>query len=207
MEKLDINVQCRSKGKSTGYNQRNDSSNANVISSNDAYEISFSAKTYSESVFPAYVGKLIFCLDSGATEHMVNDESYLSEVKLLKTPINIASAKNGAMLTATKIGKIYGSTVVNGTHLECKIEDVLFVNNLNCNLFSISKIESTGMKIVFNNRMVEISCNGKIVGQGTLNGKLYEIHFSLLKSQANVCNRQIWNCGTEDLGTSIKMMY
>lgn len=88
-------------------------------------------------------------IDSGASEHMTNDESLFKSWKNLDKPISIGIAKHGVSIFATKIGMISGTTIVNGSQRNCRITDVLFVKNLKCNLFSVSRLEKTGFYIMF----------------------------------------------------------
>ncbi|XP_062534498.1 zinc carboxypeptidase-like [Armigeres subalbatus] len=52
--------------------------------------------------------KVRFVVDSGASDHMVNDERMLEDVEELEKPVFIATAKSGTTLRGTKRGKSYG---------------------------------------------------------------------------------------------------
>lgn len=55
--------------------------------------------------------------------------------------------------------------------------DVIYIPEARCNLFSISKIESTGMKVVFEESKVEILHDSVVVATGQRNEKLYVLNF------------------------------
>ncbi|XP_058827814.1 uncharacterized protein LOC131687742 [Topomyia yanbarensis] len=53
-----------------------------------------------------------FVIDSGTSDHMVNDEKLLEDVQELEKPITISTAKAGQNLRATKVGKMRLKSVV-----------------------------------------------------------------------------------------------
>lgn len=59
-------------------------------------------------------------VDSGATNHIVNEESYFSKIETLEVPISISSAKIGSVLQATKIGDICYYQLSIGHHVSLK---------------------------------------------------------------------------------------
>uniref|UniRef100_A0A1Y1N9D3 CCHC-type domain-containing protein n=3 Tax=Photinus pyralis TaxID=7054 RepID=A0A1Y1N9D3_PHOPY len=52
------------------------------------------------------VNHIMWYVDSGATDHMVCNESYFSQINKLDKPINITVAKENEILKASKIGNI-----------------------------------------------------------------------------------------------------
>ena len=118
---------------------------------------------------------LNFYLDSGATDHMINDESYLTKCKILDSPIQISVAKNGIYLMASKVGTVSGSLSANGKKTAGLIEDVLYVKDLSCNLLSIRKLEAKGIKTVFENGKATLWNGENLLTEAASNGKLYEL--------------------------------
>lgn len=88
-------------------------------------------------------------------------------------------AKNGVSITATKIGTISGTVDVDGKMNDCTIKNVLFIPNLMCNLFSVRRLEEAGLKTVFENGIVKVMKDGKLVIKGVRRGKLYEFDLKL----------------------------
>lgn len=70
-----------------------------------------------------------FVLDSGATEHMVNNENYFDSLSTIED-ISISSAKQGAGMCAKQHGDISVKTFYNGDCGTKVIKDVLFVKDL-----------------------------------------------------------------------------
>lgn len=164
---------------------RNKSANANkdasvaFIAQNDAFN----------SV--QMMNSVRFCLDSGASDHMVNDKSIFIESRKLSVPQEIKVAKSGVKIFATEIGKIKGFIEVNGKIKSCEINDVLFVKELTCNLFSIKCLEEKGFKIVFEKGLVNIFKNNELVGQGKRNAKLFELTVKLDNNNiGNLCESE-----------------
>lgn len=140
-------------------------------------------------------------VDSGASDHMANDEKYFENLVALKNPVVIGVAKNGVCVQATKMGTIRGLVKVNGTNLKCKLENVLFCKDLSCNLFSIRRIEEAGMKTVFQNKKVNIYRGDYLVLQAERRVKLYEFYLNVHSSaSANLTTSQQNNLWHKRLG-------
>lgn len=155
---------------------------ANNASANDD-EIAFMAHQNSTNTT---VSK--WYVDSGATDHMTNDDSYFYESVCLVKPINISVAKAGIALVATKIGNIHGYVYVNGQWQLRSIKNVLYVADLKNNLFSIRRIEDAGFSVVFGNGVVKIMNDTKLLCEGKRINKLYELTFEIRSDEsANIC--------------------
>lgn len=76
----------------------------------------------------------IWCLDSGASEHLVSEESYLRDVEKLQTSIKIKIAKSGVILIAEKVGDVYIKSVIKDCIVNIVIKGVLYVPGLELNL-------------------------------------------------------------------------
>lgn len=109
------------------------------------------------------VREVRFILDSGCTEHMTNDESVFASARVLETPEQIAVAKNGISLEANKTGSIIGELSADNVKTPCTIKNVLFVEELKCNLLSVSKLEEAGMSVVFANGQARICRNENVI--------------------------------------------
>lgn len=120
-------------------------------------------------------------IDSGASEHMTNDDSLFTSSKQLNNPIPIGVAKNGVSIYATKIGIICGTTNMDGYERKCQIKDVLFVKDLKCNLFSVSRLEKAGFDIMFVEGEVHIKKNEIELIVGRRSGSLYEFKINVDK--------------------------
>ncbi|KAF2887536.1 hypothetical protein ILUMI_18637 [Ignelater luminosus] len=113
----------------------------NTISGNSKNGIGFKADLGNGNC----VTTLNWFLDSGATDHMINSECYFAETWELQHEIKISVAKYGEAITARKAGNVRGNLVVNGEMVKCTIKNVLFVPNLEHNLISITRLETSGV--------------------------------------------------------------
>lgn len=91
-----------------------------------------------------------FVLDSGATEHMVNEKQYFECLRNID-PVSITVAKKNEKLIARQRGDISIKTFYDGDSKTKRIKDVLFVKELKCNLMSIRSLTKKGYKVVFEN--------------------------------------------------------
>lgn len=112
-----------------------------------------------------------FILDSGATEHMVNNKEYFDCLYNIDS-IDIAVAKKDQKLKATQRGDITMKTFHNETKT---MKNVLFVKELKCNLMSIPSLTKKGYKIKFDGDFAYVSFNGKTQFTAKANGKLFEV--------------------------------
>lgn len=141
--------------------------------------------------------KILFYIDSGCTDHLVKDKNVFENLILLKTPIQIAIAKDGQFLEATGVGNIMCSSQVNKDNTPLKIKNALYVPKLRKNLLSVKRLENSGIKIVFENAEVKLYKREKLIGKGKC-GNLYEIGFNLAKLQCNRAEKknesyQLWH--------------
>lgn len=113
-----------------------------------------------------------FVLDSGATHHIVNNKEFFNNIHKVE-PIIITTAKSGAILVAKQQGDISIKTFFNGDCSTKTIQNVLFVENLKCNLMSIRQLTDKGYKVTFNGDVAFISKNDKNVFAARRNGQLY----------------------------------
>lgn len=103
-----------------------------------------------------------FVLDSGATEHMVNKESYFNKLNPTDE-IKITVAKKDASLCAKQRGDIHVRTFHNGDCSTKAIRNALFVKDLHSNLLSIRSLTKLGYRIVFEGDTADVTFNGKTV--------------------------------------------
>ncbi|KAH0818916.1 hypothetical protein GEV33_003874 [Tenebrio molitor] len=98
-----------------------------------------------------------FIIDSGATDHICNNLSLFESCTDLSTPVQIAVAKLGTSVTATKRGTIKVTTTQG---MEGQLEDVLYAPDVQHNLISVPRIQAKGMTVIFSPQGVTIK-NGK----------------------------------------------
>lgn len=127
---------------------------------------------------------LTFCVDSGCTDHLVNNKNYFDNLLMLKKPIKIAVAKNGNYMEAVGVGNIKVLSKLANEKIKCYIRNVLYVPNLRKNLLSVKKLESSNITVIFENNKVKLlDKNRKIIAIGKRNN-LYELNFEVIKRES-----------------------
>uniref|UniRef100_A0A1Y1L115 Retrovirus-related Pol polyprotein from transposon TNT 1-94 n=1 Tax=Photinus pyralis TaxID=7054 RepID=A0A1Y1L115_PHOPY len=125
---------------------------------------------------------ITFCVDSGCTDHMVNDKTVFTELVMLDKPVKIAVAKNENYLLAIGVGNIHVYSFIRGMRRECTIMNVFYVPNLRKNLLSVKKLEVAGVKVIFEHGLVKlIQDKHGLIGLGRRNN-LYEISFEVINN-------------------------
>jgi len=84
-------------------------------------------------------GKVEWILDSGCTDHIINNESYFTNYVCLKNPINV-KVRDGISVQATKVGNIQIYFLTYGKKINIKISNVFYVREMDRNLLSYAKL-------------------------------------------------------------------
>lgn len=98
-----------------------------------------------------------WCVDSGASAHMCNDETVFKN--LAKSTTESVKMADGRYLPIKGNGTINFETA----HSKFKLNEVQFIPGLQCNLLSVAKLTKSGCKVVFEKETCEISKDGKLL--------------------------------------------
>ena len=128
--------------------------------------------------------KLQFILDSGATDHLVNQLEMFTTMTELEVALKINIAKNNEAINATKKGTIQVTTNLGVTGI---LENVLYAPDLPYNLLSVCRIQEAGMCIIFSETgKAMIKKDGKTILTGKSLNNLICVNFIVNK---NMCNQ------------------
>lgn len=168
--------------------------------------------SHSSFAFVAGESKVVsFYIDSGATEHLIADDSLLSHKEELRQPFNIQVAKKETSLPVTHGGKLHLLSRVTSEREESVMDvtlDVFIAKGLRHNLLSVQKIESKGGVVKFADGKVIVSFQGKTVVVGYRRGRLYVVDFEMKNDCANVAESgnssksELWHRRLGHLGMS-----
>lgn len=118
-------------------------------------------------------------LDSGCTDHIINDDKYFSQCIQLKEPVNV-KVGDGRVLKATKVGNVVSYFQVYDKKEEINIVNVFFVKEMESNLISFAKITD-------NNKIVSEKNTSKIYNKDNIliaiawkEGSLYKMKSKLI---------------------------
>lgn len=156
----------------SNYVQNSDSAQGNVESDDYLDNVCFMGEVNGQGINRQ--NNVCFFIDSGCTDHMVNDRSCFSDLVMLDCPIKIAVAKNDNYLLAEGVGNIQVHSYVEDEIINCTIKNVFYVPNLRKNLLSVKKLEMSNIKVVFENGCVKLFREQSLIGLGYRNN-LYEI--------------------------------
>lgn len=117
-------------------------------------------------------------LDSGASSHMCPFQDDFMEIRSLNRSVSISIA-NGETVLAAGVGTI---RVVLKNKKPIRIEDVLYVPELDRRLLSIPALSAKGLHVTFRNRTCEIRNDQEVVTQVTRKGKLFVLECDTLES-------------------------
>jgi len=87
-----------------------------------------------------------FLLDSGASDHLANNESLFTTITELDEPIKISVAKNDVFIYAVKKGTV---KLYTDSNEKIELKDVLYCPDIPENLISVKKMQEAGLAIVF----------------------------------------------------------
>lgn len=168
---------------------------------NEYEQAAYTCKTVSKQSNKDNAMQIKFVLDSGATEHMMNNKQYFEELTDMDE-IEISVAKRNQKLVSKQHGNIMIKTFHNGDSKTRKMKNVLFVPGLKCNLLSIRNLTKRGFKVTFDEDLAYIKLNGKTEFVAHANGKLYEVTFQVErnifagisdKQSLNNVNQNLWH--------------
>lgn len=173
-----FNYRGRGYGASTS---RDETVQGHLVEQNEDRNVCFMSDVRKE-VNQVDVSSIVFCIDSGCTDHLINGKEYFSDFMYLNNPIKIHIAKNNSFMEATGVGNLKVKSYVFGKSYEILIKNVLFVPNLRRNLLSIKRLELSNIKVIFENGKVLLYKENNLLGIGKRD-KLYEISFELNRSE------------------------
>lgn len=180
--------QCRGnrfKNKKFNYSNRNtvSANKASIERSSTMCAIvkNFASSSENATVHAANITKensvltqIKFVLDSGATQHMVNDKRYFDHLENINE-LEISVAKKNEMISARQQGEITVETHYKGISSIKTMKNVLYVPDLKCNLLSIRSLTKNGYRIVFEGDIAYVMMNDETQFVAHTNGKLFEV--------------------------------
>lgn len=98
-----------------------------------------------------------WCVDSGASAHMCNNETVFKN--LVKTEDDSVKMADGRHLPIKGNGIMNFETVCS----KFRLNNVQFIPGLECNLLSVGKLAKSGCRVVFEGETCEISKNGQML--------------------------------------------
>ena len=122
-----------------------------------------------------YENNLEWVLDSGCSDHIINNDKYFVKVNKLVNPINVKMG-DGRTLKATSVGNIKAKFVTNYNETEIELTDVLYVKEMDRNLMSFGKVAGKAKIISVGSTSKIFSKDNKLIGVANKVNNLYKIN-------------------------------
>ena len=129
--------------------------------------------------------KIEWVLDSGCSDHIINDDKYFARVNKLENPIKV-KVEDGHILRATSIGDIKAKFITKYSETEIEIKDVFFVKEMDRNLMSFGKV-AENLKIVSRGNTAKIyNRENALIAVANKVNNLYKVNTVLENKQTNI---------------------
>lgn len=138
-------------------------------------------------------------LDSGCTDHIINNDRYFENSKTLKNPVNVHLGDN-RIVKATKIGNVVCYFDASGKKNKVNIKNVFFVKDMHSNLISYSKITDNNKTVSERNTSKIIDKFGNLTAIAFKINNLYYIKGNLKYENkfVNIANKQVDNMSLKE---------
>jgi transposase InsO family protein len=148
-------------------------------------------------------GPASWAVDSGASRHITPYRELLVDYTVLRSGVDVTFG-NGQTATAAGTGSIKLTT--GGAGNAIVLQDVLYVPQATCNLFSVKQATSKGVEAVFNVNTCDITYKGKLMIKAVSGGGLYtftavyqEPVGAMLGETAELWHRRFGHLGYDNL--------
>lgn len=119
-----------------------------------------------------------FVVDSGASDHMVNDERLLEDIQDLENPVVISTAKSGETLRGTKTGKMRLKSVVGRNSIKnLQLYNVFLLLDLKKISFRLELASKNGKRVTFTDEEVIFEHEDEVIASGNFNDGLFYLDF------------------------------
>jgi len=145
--------------------------------------------------------KIVWILDNGCTNHIVNNDIYFEKCVTLKEPMSV-KVGNGRVLQATKIGNIKTLFEVFHKKSEVTLTNVFYVKNMKENLISYSKVmdNNNNNRVVFIGNITKVyNKYNEIIAVATREKNLLKIKNYVKKQDNKVCVNLTTGLGEQGL--------
>jgi len=129
--------------------------------------------------------RIEWILDSGCTDHIINNESYFTNYICLKNPINV-KVGDGRSVQATKVGNIQTYFLIYGKRMNIRISNVFYVREMDRNLLSFAKVTVKNKVISMHNTSKIYNEYNKLIAVAFKENGLYKLRSCVTNKESNV---------------------
>ena len=127
--------------------------------------------------------KVDWILDSGCSDHIINDKSYFVEHCKLDKPVFV-KVGDGRPLKVTEVGKVLMYLYVDGVEREITVSNVFLVKEMDRNLLSYARITDNYKIVSIQNQSLIYNRTGKVIGIAKKENGLYILESYILKQKS-----------------------
>jgi len=114
-------------------------------------------------------------LDSGCSDHIINNDAYFDKSIVLRNPINV-KVGDGRTLKGTKVGNVVTYFEVDGKHMKVDLLNVYYVKEMDKNLISFAKLTDQNKVVSIDNNSKIYNDKGVLIGVATKKNRLYKMN-------------------------------
>lgn len=124
-------------------------------------------------------------LDSGCTDHIINNDNYYSNFENLQVPIDVKIG-DGKILKATKVGSVFIHSQVYQNKIEIELKKVFFVEQMDRNLISFGNVTNKNKVVSIGNTAKIFNKRNELIGIAYKVNDLYKFNTVLEKKEAYI---------------------
>ena len=127
----------------------------------------------------------IWYIDSGASQHMSCNKSWIKNYNEFSVPESVRLSDNRTVEALGK-GSIWLRVKADGKYIQAELSEVLYVPSLAKNLFSVRAVVDKNLTVIFKDEKCTIlNSNGDVMGTGKKDGKLFILDCNMVSYQSH----------------------
>lgn len=139
-----------------------------------SYVIEVNPKMANNAVKDTSITEINWLLDSGASDHLINDNEYFFKFITLKEPINVKIA-DVKILKATKVGNVISDFLIYDRTERIDMTNVFYIADLDRNLISVSRITDKHKIVALGNTAKVFSKDRGLITIAWKQDKIYKV--------------------------------
>ena len=126
--------------------------------------------------------KIEWILDSGCTDHVINNQNYFNDAIVLKEPINV-KVGDGRILKATKVGHVKSKFKTFNEEIDLELENVFYVKDIDRKLMRFAKVTDKCKVVCIGDSAKIYNKNNKLIEIAWKKDRMYKMTSFIEKSK------------------------
>lgn len=163
---------------------------AGAESAKSSVEAKVSYATFKAKDQPRTASTGGWCIDSGATTHMTNNREFFSSIRDTSATVYLA---DGSSVAAAGVGEGQFYCELSDRRIrEVRLENVLYIPQLDDGLLSVKRITEHGHRVTFENDTCSIYKNQQVIAEAKSDGNLFKLQTIAPSSAAYVAREAVY---------------